>query len=175
MLLAIAGIRRTATGTTPAATADRVVQVAPHAARAAVRGSLAGYYYPTLARPGRRDDLLHLSADHGGAFAADRVGLCAIRWQHDRFDELRRCRSGTRGRRAAGDHVTARCRPSTAPTLAGACFAASRGTGSSGYAAASALVFADGALHTPPFHSITLEWANWVCATGHAALPTGSR
>jgi hypothetical protein len=114
-------------------------EAAAHAARAAVRRSLAGYCHPTLARPGRWDDLLHLSADHGGAFATDRVGLCAIRPEHDRLDELRRGRRGARRRRGAEDDLTARRRSSfTAPTRA--CFAARRGTGSSGCATGRALV-----------------------------------
>ena len=115
-------------------------EAAAHAARAAVRGSLAGHGHPTLARSGRRDDLLHLSADHGGAFATDRIGLCAIRPEHDRLDELSRSRTGRRGARdgrAAGDDVTAkhRHRHSSAPNLAFASVA----TSNSGRAAAISL------------------------------------
>jgi hypothetical protein len=135
----------TAAGRCPAAattaTADGMDEAAAHAARAAVRRPVAGYAHPALARSRRRNDLLHLFANHRGAFAADRIGLCAIRSQHDRLDELPRGRSGRRGarrRRTSGDHVTAR-RRHRHPTFAFAGVAASSGTSNSRRAAAFAL------------------------------------
>jgi hypothetical protein len=139
------GMAVVAAGRRSAATADGLGEAAAHAARAAVRRPLAGYDHPALARSRRRNDLLHLFADHGGAFATDRIGLRAIRLEHDRLDELRRGRTGRRAARggsATGDDVTAwrRHRHSGAPHLALASIAASSGTYTSGCAAGIALV-----------------------------------
>jgi hypothetical protein len=134
-----------AAGRRSAATVDGLGEAAAHAARAAVRRPLAGYDHPALARSRRRNNLLHLFADHGGAFATDRIGLRAIRLEHDRLDELRRGRTrrrAARGGSATGDDVTTwrRHRHSGAPHLALASIAASSGTYSSGCAAGIALV-----------------------------------
>src|SRR5215510_1298618 len=83
-----AGSAATAT-TTATTTAADVEPAAAHGAGAAIRRPLAGYDRPALARSCRRNGLLHLPADHGAAFAADAVGLRAIRGQHHRVDQLR--------------------------------------------------------------------------------------
>src|SRR5215510_4805020 len=75
--------------TTATTTAADVEPAAAHGAGASIRRPLAGYDRPALARSCRRNGLLHLPADHGAAFAADAVGLRAIRGQHHRVDQLR--------------------------------------------------------------------------------------
>src|SRR5215204_3945708 len=83
----------TAAGTAAAragAAVERMGEAAAHAARAAVRRPTQGHHHPALARPDRRNDLLHLSADLRAALAADAAGLCAIRRQHYRYPELLR-------------------------------------------------------------------------------------
>jgi hypothetical protein len=121
-----------AIGWRPAAT-DRMGEAAAHAARAAVRGSVAGYHHPTVARLGRRHDLLRLSPDRGHSFGADRLGLCAIRRQHYRVDKLH---CGARCRRAIGDEFKVRgkqgIRADANPTLVGR-------TGRAGFAAQRAI------------------------------------
>src|SRR5215510_9448995 len=90
-----AGSAATATATATAAaaatatTAADLEPAAAHGAGAAIRRPLAGYDRPALARSCRRNGLLHLPADHGAAFAANAVGLRAIRGQHHRLDQLR--------------------------------------------------------------------------------------
>src|SRR5215510_14756465 len=82
-----AAIAPTAAG---AATCERLGAAAAHAARAPVRRAAAGYDRAALARPGRRDSLLHLLADLGTALAARHRRLRPVRRQHHRLDQLRR-------------------------------------------------------------------------------------
>src|SRR6185437_13569263 len=66
----------------------RVGRAAAHEARAPVRRAAAGYGHPALARSDRRCRVLHLPADHCGAYAADADRLRAIWRQYDRLAQL---------------------------------------------------------------------------------------
>ena len=52
------------------------------------RGPPAGHRDPALARPGRWNSLLCLSADHGRSFATGAEWLRAVWAEHHRFSEL---------------------------------------------------------------------------------------
>ena len=72
---------------------------AAYGTRTAVRRSVAGYCYSTLARSARWDRLLHLSAFQRTSFSTINRWLCAIRSQHDRLGKLH-ARTATAGGRA---------------------------------------------------------------------------
>src|SRR5262245_47079542 len=76
-------------------------QAAAYAARAAVRGPLAGHRHPTLAGSSGRNDLLRLSAVHGTPFATDSKWLRPIRVHHNWLAELRTSSAASTGGRAA--------------------------------------------------------------------------
>lgn len=77
----------------PRAAVERVGEAAAYAARASVRRTAPGYRHPTLARHGRRDGVLPLSAHLRATFTDDTIGICTVRRQRDRLDQLH-CATG---------------------------------------------------------------------------------
>src|SRR5262245_28940526 len=118
-----------------------MVQAAAHAARASVQRPFAGYFDTALEWSRRRNDLLHLFDNHGGAFPAHRVGLCAIWPEHHRLDELLR---GAPCRRTIGDNFKAQRRHPAANLTVASCAVGRASTSGSGSADASATTFTPG-------------------------------
>jgi hypothetical protein len=80
--------------TTPSAARGHMGADAANGPRATVCRSASRYHHPALARSPDRRRVLCLPAVHRPAHTSDRHGICAVRGQHHRIDQLCRAQRG---------------------------------------------------------------------------------